>query len=487
MVNFCLIAAIDIHTNGIGINGKLPWNIKKDLKYFSELTNECDVNKQNIVVMGRKTWESIPNKPLKNRINIVLSSNDIDLNEYENTYHFTSLEEVVEKYGNSDSIDNIFIIGGSRVYEKALELKLDDFVYLTEIKVHNDTVIEYDCFFPKLDKTNYEKILPNPYYYDNYMNLREKRIKSLFFHDGGDCAGNYQFVTYIKKNTEEQQYLDLIKEILENGVRKSNRTGIDTLSLFGRTMRFSLRNGKFPLLTTKKVFWKGVAEELLWFISGSTNSNILANKGVNIWKGNTSREFLDNLGLTNYEKGDCGPVYGFQWRHFGAEYTDMHGNYEGKGIDQLKQIIETIKTDPNSRRLVMTAWDPVSIGQMVLPPCHSMCQFYVENGELSCQLYQRSCDIGLGVPFNIASYSLLTVLIAHCTGLKPGDFIHVLGDTHVYVNHIDALKQQIERNPRIFPTLKITTDNTNIDNFTMNDFQLSGYNPYPNIKMDMAV
>lgn len=285
---------------------------------------------------------------------------------------------------------------------------------------------------------------------------------------------------------DEKQYLKLIKNILVRGNRKGDRTNTGTLSLFGCQMRFNLRES-FPLLTTKRVFWRGVAEELLWFIQGCTDANKLAEKNVRIWDANGSREFLDNLGLKDREVGDLGPVYGFQWRHFGAEYKDMHADYTGKGIDQLKNIIDTIRTNPNDRRMVMSAWNPSQLNEMALPPCHALCQFYVCNGELSCQLYQRSADMGLGVPFNIASYALLTYMIAHVTGLKPGDFVHTLGDAHVYTNHCDALEEQIKREPRPFPQLKITRETTDIDSITMEDFELTGYKPHPKIAMKMAV
>ncbi|MEE6464321.1 hypothetical protein FKM82_006231 [Ascaphus truei] len=251
---------------------------------------------------------------------------------------------------------------------------------------------------------------------------------------------------------DELQYLDQIRQILQRGHRKEDRTGTGTVSVFGMQARYSLRD-QFPLLTTKRVFWKGVLEELLWFIKGSTNAKELSEKGVKIWDANGSREFLDKQGFTAREEGDLGPVYGYQWRHFGAEYKDMH-------------------TD---------------ISLMALPPCHALCQFYVINKELSCQLYQRSGDMGLGVPFNIASYALLTYMIAHVTGLKPGDFIHTMGDAHVYLNHIDPLKIQLQREPRPFPKLKILRTVENINDFKADDFQIEGYDPHPTIKMEMAV
>ncbi|XP_076378117.1 thymidylate synthase isoform X2 [Megalopta genalis] len=284
---------------------------------------------------------------------------------------------------------------------------------------------------------------------------------------------------------EEYQYLHLIDKIIKQGIKKSDRTGVGTLSLFGTHMRFSLRDDVFPLLTTKRVFWKGVVEELLWFIRGSTNAKELSSKGVHIWDANSSREYLDSCGFTDREEGDLGPVYGFQWRHFGGKYKNMYTDYNGQ--DQLKDVIDKIKNSPDDRRIIMSAWNVVDIPQMALPPCHCFVQFFVGNGELSCQLYQRSADMGLGVPFNIASYSLLTYMIAHVTNLKPGEFVHTMGDCHVYLNHISALTEQLEREPRSFPHLKIVRDVQNIDEFLPEDFELIGYKPHAKIAMAMAV
>ncbi|XP_029446956.1 thymidylate synthase isoform X1 [Rhinatrema bivittatum] len=285
---------------------------------------------------------------------------------------------------------------------------------------------------------------------------------------------------------DELQYLRQIEHILQRGHPKQDRTGTGTLSVFGLQARYSLRD-QFPLLTTKRVFWKGILEELLWFIKGSTNAKELSEKGVKIWDANGSREFLDKQGFTSREEGDLGPVYGFQWRHFGAEYKDMHTDYSDQGVDQLQGVIDTIRSNPNDRRIIMCAWNPKDISLMALPPCHALCQFYVINDELSCQLYQRSGDMGLGVPFNIASYALLTYMIAHVTGLKPGDFIHTLGDAHIYVNHTEPLKLQLLREPRPFPKLRFLRKIENISDFKAEDFQLEGYSPHPAIKMEMAV
>lgn len=240
------------------------------------------------------------------------------------------------------------------------------------------------------------------------------------------------------------------------------------------------------------MFFRGVIEELLWFVSGSTDANILADRDIHIWDGNGSREFLDQRGLKNNRQGDLGPVYGFQWRHFGAAYHGCDANYQNQGVDQVKQVIHQIKNNPYDRRIILTAWNPAALDEMALPPCHIMCQFYVsmkDDGrrELSCQMYQRSCDMGLGVPFNIASYALLTKMIAHVCEIDCGDFIHVMGDAHVYTNHVDALKTQIKRTPGPFPTLKFARKITDIDDFKYEDIIVENYKPQGKIQMEMAV
>jgi len=286
---------------------------------------------------------------------------------------------------------------------------------------------------------------------------------------------------------EEQQYIDLIRDILENGVERTDRTGTGTLSVFGRTMRFSLRNNQFPLFTTKRTFWRGIAEELLWFISGSTNCKELHDKKVNIWDSNVSRETLDKLGFTERPEWDLGPGYGYQWRSaFSGEYKDMNTDYKGQGIDQLKNVIHSIKNNPNGRRHIVCSWNCKDVPNMSLPPCHILFQLYVANGKLSLCMYQRSCDMGLGVPFNIGSYALLTRLIAHVCGLEAEEFVWMGGDVHVYLNHVDALKEQIQRNPLPFPTLEINPLKTDIDCFTFQDFKLENYKSHSPIKMKMS-
>lgn len=260
-----------------------------------------------------------------------------------------------------------------------------------------------------------------------------------------------------------KQYLDLLQDILDNGVDKGDRTGTGTRSVFGRQMRFDLSKG-FPLVTTKKVHLKSIIYELLWFLKGDTNVHYLQEHGVRIWN-----EWAD-------ENGDLGPVYGSQWR-----------NWDGKGIDQIKDLIETLKKDSNSRRMIVTAWNPSEIPNMKLPPCHMMFQFYVADNKLSCMLYQRSCDMFLGVPFNIASYALLTMMIAHVCGFELGEFIHTLGDTHIYRNHFEQVKEQLSREPKPLPKMLIKRKVDSIDDFQYEDFELIDYDPWPAIKGQVSV
>lgn len=263
-----------------------------------------------------------------------------------------------------------------------------------------------------------------------------------------------------------KNYLDLVQHILENGVEKGDRTGTGTKSIFGYQMRFDLNQG-FPLVTTKKIHLKSVIYELLWFLNGDTNIKYLNEHGVRIWN-----EWAD-------ENGDLGPVYGKQWRSWSLE--------NGESIDQISNVVKLISDAPNSRRMIVSAWNPAVVDEMALPPCHTLFQFYVANNRLSCQLYQRSADVFLGVPFNIASYALLTLMIAHVTGYQPGEFVHSFGDVHLYNNHIEQAKIQLARQPLSLPTMHLSPEVKDIFSFKFEDFELHGYNPHPAIKAEVAV
>jgi thymidylate synthase len=305
---------------------------------------------------------------------------------------------------------------------------------------------------------------------------------------------SYNIFTNIQKHYhEEYQYLNVLENILENGFWEEGRNG-KTKSIFGQSMRFSLKDGKIPILTTKKTAWKTCLKELLWFIRGETDNKILKEQGVHIWDANGSREFLDSRGLKLYPEDMLGPIYGYQWREFGASYNCFSGKkltdeHPFDGIDQLQQIIDALK-DPKtrtSRRLIMTAWNPKQLDQMALPPCHILCQFNVHDGnKLSCSMYQRSGDFPLGIPFNIASYSFLTHLIAKHCGLEAYEFVHFVGNCHIYEDHIEPMKEQITREPFEFPTVSIKCVRENIDDYQVEDFELHNYKSHEAIKMKMV-
>ncbi len=275
------------------------------------------------------------------------------------------------------------------------------------------------------------------------------------------AAQNHKRINHMK------QYLDLLDRILKEGVRKDDRTGTGIISVFGHQMRFNLEEG-FPLLTTKKLHLKSIIHELLWFLQGDTNVKYLQENGVRIWN-----EWADP------ETGDLGHIYGYQWRSW--------PDYKGGHIDQIKEAVETIKNNPTSRRIIVSAWNVADLGNMNLPPCHAFFQFYVADGRLSLQLYQRSADSFLGVPFNIASYALLLMMMAQVTGLKAGDFVHTLGDTHIYMDHLEQVKLQLTRDPRPLPTMRINPDVKDIFSFKYEDFQLENYDPHPHIKGKVSV
>lgn len=307
----------------------------------------------------------------------------------------------------------------------------------------------------------------------------------------------------LEKQHEEYKYLHLMQRILDEGVEKGDRTGVGTKSIFGTQLKFDLSKS-FPILTTKKVFFRGVFEELIWFIRGETNSKQLEEKGVKIWSGNTSKAFLEKRKL-DYPEGLTGPMYGFLWRRWGASYhiRALQDSFYGDNIkisyitqpgnpwiDQLAQVVETLKTNPNDRRMVISCWDPNKIEESVLAPCHIMYQFYVENNRLHCQWYQRSCDFLLGIPFNLSSYALLTYMIAKITGYEPGSLTYCGGDTHLYLNHINQAKEQLTRTPYPFPQLNIKKDIKSlkdIEQLEFADIELVSYQSHPAIKAEMAI
>jgi dihydrofolate reductase / thymidylate synthase len=440
-----IIVATD-ENGGISKHDTIPWP-NGDLQYFKNITTQTiDPEKKNCVIMGRKTFESI-GKELANRLNLVASRSGC------------SLDDLIKIAEMNDQIETIFIIGGSEIYSEIFKNYYHRIynIYWTRINGNFDCDKFFDC---RGRETDLKLIYSMPFEFGSYN-------------------------IYRPINRDEEQYLTLLKDILENGSERTDRTGVGTISKFGVRMEFDISKS-FPIITTRQISWKTILKELLWFISGSTDSTILEEKGVKIWLGNTSREFLDNRGLNNLPVGDIGAGYGHCWRHWGAEYSTCKKDYTGKGIDQLKNVINLIKTDPTSRRIIMSAWNPSETNNIALPPCHILCQWYVNNGTLDCQLYQRSGDMALGIPFNITSYSFLTFIIAKICNLQPGRFIHVIGDAHIYKNHYNGIQEQITRHPFQFPELIFNTEITDIDSISEKDFSIKRYNSHAPIKMQMA-
>lgn len=378
------------------------------MKHFKKVTTTPpSAGLTNAVIMGRKTWESIPSKfrPLDGRINVILSRSGSAapperLSESSPVIVATSLEQAMARIEARSDVGSTFVIGGGEIYNQAVESGLVSRVVYTNVKGLPDDA-EFDAFFPEMGEGEWECV---PYCAPGEDGERAPKKAKVEEQTDAKSGLRYEFLEYVRRdadiapavsmesettedaipegpevNPEEMQYLDICRDIIENGVQRGDRTGTGTKSKFGVQMRYSLRDGALPLLTTKRTFWRGVAEELLWFVSGSTNANELADKNIHIWDGNGSREFLDSRGLSHREEGDLGPVYGFQWRHFGAEYEDMRADYKGKGVDQLADCIDKIRNNPEDRRIVMSAWNPADLDKMALPPCHMFCQFYVSH------------------------------------------------------------------------------------------------------------
>jgi thymidylate synthase len=446
---------------GIGCNNTIPWNIPEDLKHFQTITND------SIIVMGRNTFESLPYKPLKNRINVVLTKSDKP-DQYSDIDNLHFIQDI-QMLDNFDDSKKIFIIGGEDIYK--LFFDKIDFIYTTFIDK------EYECtkFFPSI--THHFKI---------------STFSEPFWSENEQC--NYRFINYVRKQTYQSsdiEYTDLIKRVLkDNHDIRVDRTNTGTFSKFGDQIRFDISDS-VPLLTTKRVPWKSCIEELLWFLRGDTDANILKNKNVNIWNDNSSREFLDKVGLGRLEQGDCGANYSFQWRFFGQDYSNCKTNYiKNTKYDQISNVVHLLKTNPYSRRIFFSAWNPMDLDKTVLPPCHVSAQFYVDNKKgLSCHMYQRSCDVFLGLPWNIFSYTVLTYILAKKCGFKPAELIISFGDVHIYSNHIEQVNQQLSNTCMASPVLELneTIISKNFEDINVDDFELIGYYPNKSIKGKMSV
>jgi dihydrofolate reductase / thymidylate synthase len=473
-----LVIARDEH-NGIGRDGRIPWVNKQDIDIFRIVTTTTnDPTKKNLVVAGHRTREEMP-VSLKNR-HLVTLGRDASYAPP------PSIE--------ARDIERTFIVGGrdaTLAFYKRYGLPAC--IVLTRV----DGVFDCDVHLDDDDL-----------WLDHYVLYAKKRL---------DGATTFVYILRGSNSTvippgvraagvvpDETQYTDLVHDIIANGERRDEeRTGVGALSVFGRQLRFDLEHS-FPLFTTKRTFFRGVIEELAWFLSGETDASILDRRGVGIWTGNSSRDFLDRYGLP-YPEGVCGPIYGSQWRHFGGEYFPTTGSSIG-GVDQIKAVIESIRTAPESRRHIVTSYNPSVLDDVVLAPCHVLAQFYASaphrdgKRRLVCHVYQRSCDVGLGLPFNVASYALLTYLIAASTDCIPGELVMSLGDTHLYRNHIDAMREILARNPYAPPTIRLadriinaatTSDSLGVINAFIDDpvgsVQLCGYTAHDRVKLEMAI
>jgi len=476
MKQFDIILATDIN-GGIGKNNQLPWQIKEDMEYFKNKTSSVDlVGQMNVVIMGRNTFDSI-GKKLSNRINILISSSYVQIDDVKIC---KSLHDALNYTLTLDNINNIFVIGGGQLYAEAIQHPLVRYVYLT--KINNDYNCNVCFNLNHLYNKNKFKLMN----YSTYTAYDITISKIL----------NIKMYKYENIELGELQYLNLLENTIKYGQKRSTRNSI-TYSEFGGQISFNLQNG-FPLLTTKKTFMRGIFEEAKHImLLGNTDTTILTKKGVNIWAPNTSSEFIAKLRLP-YEQGDMGPMYGFQFRHFNAIYEGMHYDYNYHGIDQLNHCMKLLKEDPFNRRIMMTSFNPLQAEQGVLYPCHGIVvQFYIKEADdkklLCCHMYQRSCDLICGLPFNIASYSIILHILSNILGdeYDVGELIISLGDVHIYdtQDHLEAVKLHLERIPYQFPTVHITKKIYHLDdikNLEFTDIDIQNYISHPIIKVNMV-
>lgn len=452
---FSLIVAHE-KNYGIGKNNKIPWRHPEDLKFFRETTLN------SVVVMGRLTYESI-GQPLKDRIHIVITSQTTGSEEKkastETVFFVPTPQEAAEIFATRFAKTHKgFVIGGQKIYNWFLERNYIRTEYRTEIF----DVYECDTFYKlpeKIQRQNSQTILENE-------KLRIVRSELL-------------------SSSEEQNFLDLGRQILNEGDFRQERTGAGAYSLFGHQLKFDLSNNTFPLLTTRKMFLTGIFEELMFYLRGQTDNQILENKGIKVWTANTTREFLDARSLQHLPIGDMGPSYGFLFRYFGAQYKTCKDDYHGQGVDQLAELIQKIKKTPTDRRMIISLWDPSNKDKCPLPPCLYNYQFYVKGGKkLSCMMTQRSSDFAVAGGWNVATGALFTILLAKVCDLEPETLTWNIGDAHLYANVVDGFKQQLDRKPRLFPKLFVTKK-SDIETYEKSDLFLIGYDPHDQIKFHM--
>ena len=475
------------YSQGISKSGKIPWICKKDMSFMKSITTAPGL--KNGLLMGRKTFESI-GRILPNRENIIVSS-QLELQTESSAHVVNSISTGLEK-GRDLGLDILWVFGGATIYDAFLvdpqfSQLIDGFIITTAPERSCDTFIKSNIynFIEERQYTRFydprvlERVPDGAYELSIYSRLPKLR-------EEWD-----PIVRGLEGNSIDKSYLELVKRILSQGNRRETRNGA-TISKFGENISFDLSEG-FPLLTTKKVFFNGVIRELLWFIKGDTDARHLEAHNVTIWSGNTSKEFLEKNGLP-YEEGIGGPIYGYQWRNFGQEYAykDKNGQLQTTpgvkhGFDQLQFIIDELRVNPMSRRLFMSSWNPNQLSQMCLPPCHISYQFYVENGRLSCMMVQRSADVFLGLPFNIASVALLVHLVANIVGLEPGKIFISIGDAHIYEDHLEPIRVQLARIGMDYdlPRLILKRKPRKMEDYEFEDVEIQNYKSHPPIKAKM--
>ena len=473
-----LIVAYD-KNYGIGKFNKIPWDIKEDMNYFTDITKKG----KNAVIMGKNTWLSLNKTPLNDRYCIIISSS---LQAEENNIFMVTPDielglDKCETLYKEGKLEKLFVIGGISMYLTFLKKYILKHIYISEIDYDYECTASFGSDIFKLDK-GYECEMKKEMLCRDNKNDMNVKVTFNKYNLGCTCETNV--------NKDESNYLVLMEKIINEGELRKTRNA-PTYSLFGNQLKFDLKSGQLPILTSKKVNFNSIVNELLFFMNGKTNTKELEERNVNIWKGNTKKEFIQQLGL-NYAEGDMGPMYGFQWKHFNAEYNGCNYDYTGKGYDQLSKCVELLKTDPYSRRIIMTTFNPIQAEEGVLYPCHGlMIQFYVERDTyLNCHMYQRSADYFLGVPFNITSYSLMIHIM--CKLLKdkyrPGELTISFGDIHIYKDHLYQARRQMLRNVYPFPKLiikKEINELEDLNNMSHDDFELIDYKSNSYIKADM--
>ena len=488
--NYNLVFCTDVN-GGISRSGDIPWKINEDSILFKDLINKKITGKKNVLIMGRNTYNKMVSIIKEHHYCIVITNNPELIKE--NVITINSLDNIDEVISKLENVDNIFVCGGSNIYNYFFKFyfRHNLTIYWTEISNNYkcDNFIQshiYTFLQNYTDISGYIRLNCNDSSINQIVNVKFYRPFTL---------NKFFKINEIRKNPEEENYLRIMNKILNDGAKEKCRNGI-TYSLFGNILTFNLN--KFPLLTTKNTFMRGIFEELMFFIKGETDAKILSDKGVKIWDKNTSKSFLEKCNL-KYEEGDMGPMYGFQWRHFNAEYKGKDVNYDGIGYDQLSYVMGLLKTDPKSRRIIMTTYNPSMATQGVLFPCHGItimfhCNNISDNNyTLDLMQTQRSCDYFLGVPFNIASYSLLVYMMCHVLNnsddcpykYEPGKLVMNLGDYHLYEEHLNQAKKQILRTPDNFPELRFKNVVNRLEDFKYEDIEIINYNPYPGIIAEM--